>query len=296
MLPAPPLPPVVVPPSPPPVAPIACNASARVPGTLQTINFHLTGDIAAGAAASEVRVHGPIGAPFIIQQIWINADSGVAPGQFLDVLISNDGDVSDVAGPSGQSIFPVLNGTAFLPAPDEQRGVAIPASLQELKLAFRVDNVNSWIKVQSLFVAPAIALPNVHVTMCIERLDGLCMVSPPIQPRPPLDDPMAPPVVPSPPPARPPIEGARFVPDATQTQYAAPAWRVAAQGLGFSGTRGVRSTYPNQESYAAWLLDAASPAAALFRARIEKVLSAASVTGGTPNTYVDLSLTLPASA
>lgn len=295
-------PPTATPPAPTPTTPETENPplstpptwmyppiSERVPGTLQAINFHFTGDISGGAAASELRVHGPVGVPFIIRQIWLNADSGVTPGQFLDVIVSDDGEVTDTANPTGQSIFPLLNGVGSLPTPDGERGLAIPAVQQDLRLAFRVDKTNAWLKLRSYFVAPALGLPNIHVTMVIERMDAPGMNPPPMVPRPPIDSPTAPPVIPQPTPPidQPPVKSPPLIAP-TAFVRTAPAWKLAAQGLQVQ-YRGTTWNYdPSISPYASWLVDRTAPNAQDFRDRIDRVLTAAGIENGTPDTLVDV--------
>ena len=163
----------------------------------------------------------------------------------------------------------------------------------DLKLAYRVDNSTSWLKLRQYFVAPAIALPNIHVTVVIERLDGPNMAPPPMVPRPPITDPSAPPTSPTPvtPPGPVPVVP-RFYVDSGERGLTAPAWRVAAQGLARTTYNLQRGLSPQIDAYGAWLMAPNSAVAAPFRARIEKVLSAAGVTGGDHNTYVSLSLAL----
>jgi hypothetical protein len=290
-------PPIAQPPTTPPTSPPSSPApppiSTRVPGSLQAINFHLTGDIAAGAAASEIRVAGPVGVPFIIRELWINTDSGAAPGQFLDVLISGDGDTTDTATPTGESIFPLLNGLAAIPAPDAERGLSIPANFLGIKLAYRVDSSDRWIKVRQYFIAPALALANIHVTVIIERMDAPGMSPPPIQPRPPIIDPEGP--APTPPSApQPPLSPAPapFYVDPNERGFTAPAWRVAAQGLARTTQNLQRGLSHQIDALSAWLHAPNSATAAPFRNRIDMVLQKAGIEDGNHNTYVSLSYTL----
>ena len=137
------------------------------------VNFHFTGDIAGGVAASELRVFGPIPNPFDIRTIEVNPVSNVQPGQFIDILISNDDNATDVAIPTGISIFPQLAGFANLPAADQQRGAKILAAHFDIPISFRVTNGQMSIKIRSFFVAPAIQLANLSVTLIIEELTGI---------------------------------------------------------------------------------------------------------------------------
>lgn len=299
--PTPPKPPVTTkpttPPSSPPIATTPATPepyfSPRVPGTLEAINFHLTGDIAAGAAASELRVYGPVGVPFIIKQLWINTDSGAAPGQFLDVLISQDGDTTDTATPSGTSIFPLLDGVGNIPDPDKERGVAIPVTDLNLNLSHRIDHGDRWIKVRQYFIAPAAALANLHVTIIIERMDAPGMMPPPLKKRKPLipktETPTAPPIEPTPTP----VPTAAFMPDPNERpDGTAPAWRVAAQGLARTQLNLQRGLSAQIDAYGAWLQTPNAETAAPFRARIEKVLNLAGMPEGNANTYVSLAFAL----
>lgn len=266
------------------------QANPRVPGTLQSVNFHLTENIAGGAAASEIRVFGPVAQPFILRQLWINGDSGVTAGQFLDVLISGDGSTTDTDTPSGESIFPLLDGLASLPTPDGQRGLAIPPITLDLRLAQRVDLPGRWIKVRSFFVAPALTLPNIHVTIAIEILDGPGMAIPLLIPRPPL---LAPPGE-TPPPstetgdARSPLASPVAQPYAV-TPQTLPAWRVAALGLQPNLAGDVIGSYPLLDALTAWQIDPDATAAKPFADRIATVLTNAGVDDGNAFTIIPTS-------
>jgi hypothetical protein len=205
------------------------------------------------------------------------------------VLVSGDGDVSDIASPSGQSIFPLLNGVGNLPTPDGERGIAIPTQLQDLKLAYRVDNSNAWLKLRSYFVAPAAALPNMHVTVVIERMDAPGMIPPPLDPRPPVDSPIAPPAIPTPTPptGTTPVKSPPLIAP-TKFIRTAPAWQVAAMSLQVKYAGGSLNYDPRYNAYAAYQLDRSSPVAASFRERVDRVLAAAAIPGATPDTYVDV--------
>lgn len=137
------------------------------------VNFHFTGDIAGGSAVSELRVFGPVPNPFDIRTIEVNPISNVEPGQFLDVIISNDDNTTDTVTPNGISIFPQLAGFGNLPAADQQRGAKILATHFDIPISFRVTNANMSIKIRSFFVAPAIQLANLSVTLIIEELTGI---------------------------------------------------------------------------------------------------------------------------
>lgn len=295
VVPAPPGPPAIPPVGPAPPVPPAAPISPRVPGTLQAVNFHLTGDIAGGSATSELRVYGPVGVPFILRRLWINGDSGVAPGQFLDVLVSADGDTTDTATPSGESIFPLLSGLGALPAVDAPRGIAIPAQLLDLDMSYRVDTGNRWLKVMQSFQAPALGLANIHVTLIVERMDAPGMFPPPLVPRPPIIPPALPPLVPAPPGA--PVGTGWVIPQVLSTGQGnplLPAWRVAAQGLQprrlLAGSLG---SYRALDAYVAWHLDPTSAAASAFAARITQVLENAGISGS-GHTLVPLSAAIPA--
>ncbi len=137
------------------------------------VNFHFTGNIGGGPAASELRVYGAIPNPFDIRSIEIVAASGIAPGQFIDILIANDNEAADTATPTGTSIFPLLTEFSSLPAADQQRGMVVPNDIYDLPINHRTRNTQQSIKVRLFFVAPAIALPNLSVVIVIDELVGI---------------------------------------------------------------------------------------------------------------------------
>jgi hypothetical protein len=288
---------IIAPPTAPPTISTELTAQlllqrgdSRIPGTLEAINFHLTENIAGGSTTSEIRVFGPIANAFIVRQIWINGDSGVTAGQFLDILVAGDGDTTDVLAPSGESIFPLLEGLGSIPTPDGQRGIAIPPVALDLRLSQRVDLAGRWLKVQSLFVAPALALPNVHVTITIEHMDAPGMTVPTIIPRLPL---LLPPGE-TPPPSTSAAAAGSPLASTTGQPYAAtqsilPAWRVAALGLPPNLSGDVIGGYPLLDALTAWQIDPFSATAKPFADRIKTVLASAGVTGGNALTLVPTS-------
>ena len=147
------------------------------------VSFHFQADIAGGSATSEVRVYGPIERAFRIHHLVIQGLGGVTSGQFVDVLVSPDEDAGDTNPPTGTSIFPLIQGLGIVPAVDQPRGVQVPDGVLELQAPFRTWTAGLGLKVLSAFVAPAISLPDVHVTVVIEEVEE----GPPIvEPRPPL--------------------------------------------------------------------------------------------------------------
>lgn len=134
------------------------------------IVMHFTGDIAGGAAASELRAFGPVANPFRIRSIEIIPFSGVQLGQFLDIIISTDDDSTDTETPSGFSIFPLLLNFGTLPAADQQRGIQIPVEAFDIPISFMNPLTKQTIKARVFFAAPALALPNVDVLLIIEEL------------------------------------------------------------------------------------------------------------------------------
>ena len=294
--PAPPAPPIEEgPPGETPVQlPGGPPPSCRVPGTIAAVNFHFTQATAGGSASSELRVYGPIASPFIIREIWVNAEAGVTAGQLLDVLVSSDGDVTDTATPGGSSIFDLVENSSVVVGRDTQRGLSIPSQLIKLDIAARVDVSNQFLKVRNFFVFPAVALAVVHITLVIEELDMVGMVPPPLVPRPPL----IPAVPPAPAPGLPPAAGPAPVVSIPGEIYSTgtrlyPAWRVAAQGLQPARRNGQLANYPALEAYARWLLDREDPRAESFRVRLASVLERAGVPGASPDVVIDLRYAIP---
>ena len=159
----------------------------------RAVNFHFTGSIGGGAAASEIRAYGPIPRAFNVVSVEVIPISGITDGQFIDVLISQDQDTTDTATPTGTSIFPLILGLAALPTPDDDRGLPVAANSYDVPVAHFERNEDRNLKVRSYFRAPAVALPNVHVLVVYEELEEVQLL---IEPRPPLGDPVAEPDLP----------------------------------------------------------------------------------------------------
>lgn len=158
-----------------PVDVAAATAPRRTP-----VNFHFTSEIPGGVAGSDVRVYGPVPNPFTIREVQLHPVANAAQGQFVDVLVSDDGDPGDLAAPTGISIFPLLQGLSDLPTLDQQRGLAVPSGNLDIAMAYTVGAANKSIKVRSFFVAPAVVLPDLHVIIVLEEITAAAL--PPLPP------------------------------------------------------------------------------------------------------------------
>jgi hypothetical protein len=172
----------------PPGAPAPPTWSSPVPA-LPTrtwpVSFHFTDAIAGGSATSELRVYGPVPAPYRIKSVVVSPLAAVSAGQFIDVLTSADGNTTDTATPTGQSLFdPVLPGG--IPSPDASRGLAVPVTAVAFNVLAAIPVENQFIKVLLSFAAPAVALPDVSVTLVLEQFSG---AAPTIDERPPAPEP-----------------------------------------------------------------------------------------------------------
>jgi hypothetical protein len=96
--------------------------------------------------------------------------AGVQVGQYFDVLICGDGDTTDVALPTGTSIFRPSLGLP--PVPDNALAGAVPLSALRLTDLAEVLVGNQFVKVLVSFTAPAVALPDVSFLFEIDELSG----------------------------------------------------------------------------------------------------------------------------
>lgn len=158
---------------------MGCGCSGRP----RVLNFHLTGASVSGSATSEVRVGPRMERPFLIKSIEILSAGVSTPGQFVDVLVSEDDDATDTATPTGQSIFAGAQGLAGLPAGDGSAALPIVDHPYEVPTAFWVGRTGVTLKVLSSFVAPAGALAPVHVLVVVEEFEH---AGTPVAPRPPI--------------------------------------------------------------------------------------------------------------
>lgn len=168
-----PAPAVVLPPAPSPVpvpGPGAVPVPAEVLLSSTTVNFHFTGQISGGPAASELRAYGPVGNAFRIRQLVVYGAAGITAGQFLDVVLSTDANPADVAVPSGSSIMPLILNVGALPAPDADRGLPWVSGILRVPGVWLENRLGITIKVRSYFLAPAVALAVGHVVMVVDQL------------------------------------------------------------------------------------------------------------------------------
>lgn len=162
-------------------------------GRPRTLTFHVTGVTAGGSSAGEVRVGPRMERPFLIRSVtWVPVGSST-PGQFFDLLVSADDDGSDVAAPTGQSVFQGAQGLSGAPAGDGDAGLPAGNGSFEVPSAYRVEQTGRTLKVVTRYQAPALAAPAGHVVVVVDEYDA---APPPIVPRPPVVEP--PPVVPPP--------------------------------------------------------------------------------------------------
>jgi hypothetical protein len=177
-------PPTTSPPTAPAPAPSPWPTPVQ-PTSTRPVSFHFTDAIAGGSSTSEVRVYGPVAAPYRIKTVVITPIAGVTAGQFVDVLTSADGDVADSATPTGQSVFDqVLAGS--IPSPDATRGLAVPSTAVAFNVLAAVPAEQQYIKVLLRFASPAVALPDVSVTLVLEQFAGSPVL---VEPRPAAPEP-----------------------------------------------------------------------------------------------------------
>lgn len=157
----------------PPPAPLpgSCGCGGgRVIGS-RAVNFHFTQATSGGTAASEMRVFGPIANPFRIKEVVVSPTLPGAPGQYVDVLVSPDGDTSDTVTPTGQSIFSQVVTPQGLTAPDADVGVGVPQSDLSIQHGLGVFSAGWFVKCRAYFLSPASAMPILHVLVIIEEVD-----------------------------------------------------------------------------------------------------------------------------
>jgi hypothetical protein len=173
-------------------------------GQPRVLSFHLTGNVAGGAAGTEVRTSPRIERPFYVRSIEVVPVSGVTVGQFIDVLISGDDEVSDLVAPQGYSLFEAPQNATGLALEDQDRGLGVTVERYRIEPVAWVPENSRTVKVVTRFVAPAVALPAVHVVIVVEEFDAMAPVvevrppaGPPAGPWPPVVPPVvvAPPVV-----------------------------------------------------------------------------------------------------
>lgn len=195
-----------------------CGCSGRP----RVLTFHLTGATAGGSSTSEVRTGPRMERPFRIKSLSWVPQSATAPGQFVDVLVSSDDDVSDTSAPTGSSIFQGAQGLADLPDGDGDAGLPVADQPFEIPVPFQVDTTGRTLKVVLRYRAPAAGLPAGHVVLVVEEFEAAV---PPIVPRPPVVPPVAvPPVESAPPEASPPST----VPPTLPPSFPLPVPRVPA--------------------------------------------------------------------
>jgi hypothetical protein len=158
-----------------------------------TVNFHFTGETAGGFADNETRTYGPIPNAFRIKSIEVSPISGVVQGQFLDIFISDDADFTDVARPTGNSIFPRVLNWQNLPNNDGRNEMQIPLQTLDIPMAHLVRNAHKTIKAKLFYSAPALALPVIEVTLVIHEVSfgPFADTTPPL-PTPTPDEPLRP--------------------------------------------------------------------------------------------------------
>lgn len=134
----------------------------------QVLVFNFQGATPGGGGNNEIRVSQYLEVLHLeTKAIRIVPYSGVTAGQFLQVLKSNDDDIVNTAFPSGSNVGVTMGRVGSYPAPDNERGIAIPTQ-EALIDTFRVGwSGGSYIKLRLYFVAPAIALPVISVLIPI---------------------------------------------------------------------------------------------------------------------------------
>ncbi len=147
------------------------NITNAPPLYTRSYQVHLTADTAGGPASSELRIIGPIPNPWRLQELVISPLAGVTVGQFLDVLVSTDDHVADVAPPNGVSIFDNIRRNTATPAIDRQRGLQVPVDSIRLTHLHTEPNRSRCLQLFLYFIAPAAALPDVNVSLIIAEVD-----------------------------------------------------------------------------------------------------------------------------
>lgn len=164
---------------------MCCNGGARP----RTLTFHFAGDSGGSELTSEIRVSPVLPRAFGIKSIEVIPIGGVQTGQFVDVLVSPDSDLTDTLSPTGLSVFEPPQGTGGLAVVDQDNGLPVADSPYDVPMAFRCEELQRTLKVVSRYRAPASGLPSLHVVIVVEEFD---LAPTPIVPRPPVVPPRAP--------------------------------------------------------------------------------------------------------
>jgi hypothetical protein len=131
--------------------------------------YHFQGATAGGGGNNEIRV-----SPYLpydaaqTKSLWIVPYSGVTAGQFLQVLRSDDSEITNSAIPTGTKLGAQMGRTGDYPVPDSTLGIPVPATATLLD-GFRVGwNGGAYIKLRLFYVAPAVALPVISCMLTIQ--------------------------------------------------------------------------------------------------------------------------------
>lgn len=135
-----------------------------------TIAIGLTALTPGGPAGNEIRAIGPITGPWAIRRLIIAGTSGVVPGQFIDVLISDDDHTSDTDAPTGRSILDRTLDAAALTTPDTNPGLPLILGPYDLTDPYADENGNCYIKIHQYVITPATTLAQGHVLIIWDEL------------------------------------------------------------------------------------------------------------------------------
>jgi hypothetical protein len=154
-------------------APAGGTISGRPVLAHRVAAVHVTGETVGGTALHETRVIGPIANPFVLRTLVVVAVTPPAPGQFIDVLVASDTDVSDVTSPTGTSILRGAVPDANHPATDDTPGLPLISGTYDLPGVLETDTGGLALKIHVYAIAPAIALPDAHVLVIYDELGAL---------------------------------------------------------------------------------------------------------------------------
>lgn len=174
-------PPVVVP------APGGEFPIPSAPGYRRAFNLQFTADTSGSLSTQELRVTPAIGHPFRVTEIAVTPLAGVTVGQYIDVLVVANAELVDESAFLGSSLFENPAMLTSLPAPDGQRGIAVPLQTERFTNLGPIFAGGQQIKAVLYFVSPAVSLPLLSVTLVVEEV--LDSTPPPPARVPPVDVP-----------------------------------------------------------------------------------------------------------
>jgi hypothetical protein len=152
------------------------------PGYRRVFNLQFSADSGGSSASQEIRVTPAIGHPFRVTELDISPLAGVVVGQYIDVLVVPNAEMTDASALFGASLFeqPALLGS--IPGPDAQRGIAVPLQTKRFENLGPIFQAGQQIKVVVFFTAPALAMPTLSVTLVVEEVVFSTALPPPREP------------------------------------------------------------------------------------------------------------------